>query len=57
MESRRRKEYSDQHGVPLADIRSKLRDEHFADELRPSGDGAKIIAEEVFKVLKSVLVG
>ncbi len=37
--------------VPLADICSRLRDEHFADELHPNDAGAKIIAEEVFTVL------
>jgi lysophospholipase L1-like esterase len=35
----------------LADIFSRLGDEHFADELHPNAKGAKIIAEEVFKVL------
>ena len=37
--------------VPLADIGSKLRDEHFADELHPNEAGAQVIAEEVFRVL------
>ena len=37
--------------VPLADICSKLRDEHFADELHPNEKGAQIIAEEVFRLL------
>jgi hypothetical protein len=38
----------------LVDIASKLRDEHFADELRPNDDGAQVIAEEVFRVLSMV---
>jgi lysophospholipase L1-like esterase len=42
-----------QRGIPLADIRSRLKDEHFADELHPNDAGAKIIAEEVFGVLGS----
>ncbi len=50
----RLKEYCDQHGIPLADICSHLRDKHFADELHPNGAGARIIAEEVFKVLRAV---
>jgi lysophospholipase L1-like esterase len=37
--------------VPLVDIASKLRDEHFADELHPKEDGAQVIAQEVFRVL------
>lgn len=38
-------------GVPLVDVCSKLRDEHFADELHPNEEGARIIAGEVFRVL------
>jgi lysophospholipase L1-like esterase len=38
----------------LADICSRLKDEHFADELHPNAEGAKIIAEEVFKVLAPI---
>jgi lysophospholipase L1-like esterase len=30
---------------------SKLRDEHFADELHPNDEGAKVIANEVFRLL------
>ena len=45
--------YCDGHGIPLADICARLRDEHFADELHPNGAGAEIIAEEVFKVLRA----
>jgi lysophospholipase L1-like esterase len=37
--------------VPLVDIDSKLRDEHFADELHPNDAGAEVIAWEVFRVL------
>lgn len=51
----RLKEYCDRSGVPLADICSRLRGEHFADELHPNGAGATIIAEEVFAVLQAVL--
>lgn len=47
--------YCHEHGVPLADICSRLRDEHFADELHPNGAGANIIAKEVFRVLGTTL--
>ncbi len=47
----RLKEFCGEQGIPLADIFSRLKDEHFADELHPNAEGAKIIAEEVFKVL------
>ncbi len=40
--------------VPLVDIASKLRDEHFGDELHPNDEGAKVIAQEVFRVLSEV---
>jgi lysophospholipase L1-like esterase len=40
--------------VPLVDIASKLRDEHFADELHPNDEGAQVIAREVFRVLCEV---
>lgn len=38
--------------VPLVDIRSHLKDEHFGDELHPNEQGARIIAECVFEVLR-----
>ncbi len=47
----RLKEVCGEQGIPLADIFSRLHDEHFADELHPNSQGAKIIAEEVFKEL------
>jgi lysophospholipase L1-like esterase len=37
--------------IPLADICSRLHDEHCGDELHPNAEGAKIIAEEVFAAL------
>ena len=40
-----------EQGIPLADICSLLRDEHFGDELHPNSRGAKIIAEAVFQIL------
>jgi lysophospholipase L1-like esterase len=46
--------YCLEHQVPLVDIASKLRDEHFADELHPSDEGARVIAEEVLRVLNEV---
>ena len=47
----RLKEFCREQGIPLADIYSRLHDEHFADELHPNDEGAKIIAEAVFEVL------
>jgi len=46
--------YCREHQIPLVDVRSKLRDEHFADNLHPNKVGAKIIAEEVFRKLAEV---
>jgi lysophospholipase L1-like esterase len=37
--------------IPLVDIASKLRDEHLADELHPNEEGARVIADEVFRAL------
>jgi lysophospholipase L1-like esterase len=45
------RDFCEQDRVPLAGICSRLRDEHIGDELHPNEAGAKIIAEEVFKVL------
>ena len=47
-------EFCGQHGVPLADICSRLRDEHFGDELHPNDEGAKIIADAVYAVLTTL---
>ncbi len=46
--------FCQQHSIPLADICSHLRDEHFGDELHPNEAGAKIIAEVVFRALVAV---
>ena len=48
-------EYCQQNEVPLTDICTHLRDEHLGDELHPNEAGARVIAEEVFGVLSSVL--
>jgi hypothetical protein len=48
------KAYCLKNQIPLVDIASKLRDEHFADELHPSDAGAQVIAQEVFGVLSEV---
>lgn len=50
----RLEEYCDEKEIPLVDICSRLRDRHFGDELHPNETGAKIIAEEVFRLLKAV---
>ena len=42
------------NGVPLADICSHLRDEHFGDELHPNEAGARVIALRVYEVLRLV---
>ena len=47
----RLKAFCEEREIPLADICSLLRDEHFGDELHPNDRGAKIIAEAVFQVL------
>ena len=47
--------YCLENQVPLVDIASKLRDEHLADELHPNDDGARVIAQEVFRVLIELL--
>jgi lysophospholipase L1-like esterase len=47
----RLKAFCDERAIPLADICSLLRGEHFGDELHPNDLGAKIIAESVFQVL------
>ena len=49
----RLQEFCGEQGIPLANIYSRLKDEHFADELHPNAEGARMIAEEVFKVLNS----
>ncbi len=41
--------------VPLADICSMLKDEHFADGLHPNEAGARLMAEVVHAVLKAAL--
>jgi len=46
--------YCRDNQVPLVDITSKLCNEHFADELHPNEEGARLIAQEVFRVLTNV---
>jgi hypothetical protein len=41
-------------GIPLVDLATVLRDEHFADELHPNDGGAQVIAQEVFLVFSEV---
>jgi lysophospholipase L1-like esterase len=50
----RLEEFGDRRELPLVNICSHLRDGHFGDELHPNEAGAKVIAEEVYKVLRSV---
>ena len=49
----RLKEFCEQQAIPLADICSRLTDEHFGDELHPNDAGAKMIGETVFTVLSA----
>jgi len=49
----RLKAFCDEHGIPLADICSRIGNGHFGDNLHPNAEGAKIIAEQVFAVLRS----
>jgi lysophospholipase L1-like esterase len=46
--------YCRDNAIPLVGIASKLRDEHFGDELHPNDEGAQVIAQEVFRVLGDV---
>jgi len=46
--------YCRENRVPLVEIASSLRDEHFGDELHPNDDGAQLIAEAVFRMLTEV---
>ena len=48
------RDYCLENHVPLVDITSKLRDEHFGDELHPNDEGAQVIAHEVFEVLSEM---
>jgi len=50
----RLKAYCDERDIPLVDICSLLRDEHFADEVHPNAAGAKIIATEVYRVFQAI---
>ena len=49
------RQFCEQQQVPLADICAHLGDEHFADELHPNSEGAKLIAEQVYRVLLDLL--
>jgi lysophospholipase L1-like esterase len=51
----RLREFCETNAIPLADVRSHLRDEHLGDELHPNEAGARIIAAKVFDVLRSVV--
>ena len=46
--------FCSENSIPLADICSCLRDDHFGDALHPNEAGARIIAEQIFTVLDSV---
>jgi lysophospholipase L1-like esterase len=41
--------YCLENQIPLVNIASKLRDEHFGDELHPNDEGAQVIALEVYR--------
>jgi lysophospholipase L1-like esterase len=48
------KDFCSTKRIPLVEIASQLRDEHFADELHPNDEGAQVIAEAVFRALSGV---
>ena len=50
----RLKAFCAERGIPLADVCSRLNDNHFADSLHPNAEGAKIIAATVFDALQSL---
>ncbi len=52
----RLKAFCVERGIPLADVCSRLNDNHFSDSLHPNAEGAKIIAATVFDVVKSLLI-
>lgn len=43
--------YAQEQNIPLADICSLLKEEHFADGVHPNKKGAKVIAQEVYKLI------
>jgi lysophospholipase L1-like esterase len=47
--------YCRRQKIKMADISSKLTGEHFADGVHPNEEGAKLIANNVYKTLKSLL--
>lgn len=49
--NQRLKHYCDSKNIFLVDICSILNDEHFADTLHPNEKGARLIANEVYKLL------
>ena len=53
LHNRRLAEYCTANQVALADIRSLLRVEHFADALHPNAAGARLIAEAVCSLIQS----
>ena len=50
-------DFCEENRLPLADICSRLLDAQCGDELHPNEDGAKIIAEEIFKELAALHKG
>ena len=50
----RLKAFCAERGIPLADVCSLLKDNHFADSLHPNTEGAKLIATAVYNVLKTI---
>jgi len=50
----RLREFCEKERIPLADIFAPLDDEHFADTLHPNAAGARLIAGEVYRALRSV---
>jgi gamma-glutamylcyclotransferase (GGCT)/AIG2-like uncharacterized protein YtfP/lysophospholipase L1-like esterase len=53
--NRQLRDLCDSEGIPLVDICSRLKDEHFGDAVHPNEAGARIIAEAVFETLSPLL--
>ena len=52
--NQRLEEYCKSRNIPLADIYPVLKDEHFADAIHPNEEGARLIAQEVYKTINLV---
>lgn len=49
------KEYCQRIKIPFIDINSKLKSEHFSDNSQPNEAGARLIADEAYKIIENML--